>query len=69
MYKKITTTFLIFLTPITIIEQDKNRFPQLNIKKVNMNTKNNFNVVELLFNSNEKNIANLTKNLFITFKR
>ena len=69
MYKKITTTFLIFLTPITIIEQDKNRFPQLNIKQVNMNTKNNFNVVELLFNSNEKNIANLTKNLFITFKR
>ena len=56
MCKKIVITFLIFLTPVTIIEQYKqNKSSQLTIKQFNVIKKNNLHLAELLSYENEEN--------------
>ena len=56
MYKKIIIIFLIFFAPFAIIEQQqKDQSSKLNIKKFNMDKKNNFHLAENLIETNQDN--------------
>ena len=60
MYTKIVITFLIFLTPFTIIEQYKqNKSSQLTIKQLNVIKKNNIHLAEFLYDTNEENVIEI----------
>ena len=56
MSREIIITFLIFFTPIAIIEQyKKDNFSELAIEQFNINRKSNFHLLDSLFDYNKKN--------------